>query len=30
MFMVKFGSGIDLERVLAGSPWMVGQYTVLL
>jgi hypothetical protein len=30
MFMAEFGSGIDLERVLAGSPWMVRRYTVLL
>jgi hypothetical protein len=30
MFVAKFGSGADLERVLAGSPWMVGWYAVLL
>jgi hypothetical protein len=30
LFVAEFGSGVDLERVLAGSPWMVGRYAVLL
>lgn len=30
MFVAKFGSGGDRERVLARSPWMVGRYVVLL
>ena len=29
LFVVEFGSGGDLERVLLGSPWMVGRYAVL-
>jgi hypothetical protein len=30
LFVVEFGSAGDLERVLSGSPWMVGRYAVLL
>lgn len=30
LFVAEFGSNIDLERVLAASPWMVGRYAVLL
>lgn len=30
MFVAEFGSSADLERVLAGTPWMVGRYAVLL
>ncbi|XP_066379288.1 uncharacterized protein [Miscanthus floridulus] len=30
LFVVEFGSPRDMERVLAGSPWMVGKYSVLL
>lgn len=30
MFVAEFGSGVDLESVLAGSAWMVGWYKVLL
>lgn len=30
MFVAEFGSSADLERVLAGSPWMVWRYAVLL
>lgn len=28
--MVEFGSARDLERLLLGSPWMVGRYAVLV
>lgn len=28
--MAEFGSGRDLDRVLAGTPWLFGKYTVLL
>lgn len=30
MFLVEFGSKIDLDRVLGKSPWMVGRYAILL
>jgi hypothetical protein len=30
MFVAEFGSNRDLDRVLRGSPWMVGKYAVLL
>lgn len=30
LFVAEFGSGRDMERVLLGSPWMVGRYAVLL
>jgi hypothetical protein len=30
MFVAEFGDGADLERVLAGSPWMVGRHAILL
>jgi hypothetical protein len=30
MFVAEFGSNRDLDRVLQGSPWMVGKYAVLL
>ena len=30
MFVAEFGSDRDRERVLRGSPWMVGKYAVLL
>lgn len=30
LFVLEFGSAGDLERVLSGSPWMVGRYAVLL
>ncbi|XP_021321392.1 uncharacterized protein LOC8058002 [Sorghum bicolor] len=30
LFVVEFGSARDKERVLGGSPWMVGKYSVLL
>jgi len=28
--VAEFGSGGEMERVLSGSPWMVGRYAVLL
>jgi hypothetical protein len=30
MFVAEFGSGTNMERVLAGSPWMVGRYAIIL
>lgn len=30
LFMAEFGSKVDLERVLVGTPWMVGRYAVVL
>lgn len=30
LFVVEFGSARDMERVLLGSPWMVGRYAILL
>lgn len=30
MFVVEFGSSSDMDRVLVGSPWMVGRYAVIL
>jgi hypothetical protein len=30
LFVVEFGSARDMEKVLSGSPWMVGKYAVLL
>lgn len=29
MFVVEFGSARDMDRVLSGSPWLVGKYSVL-
>ncbi|MFS9531761.1 DUF4283 domain-containing protein, partial [Klebsiella pneumoniae] len=26
----EFGSQRDMERILAGAPWMVGKYSILL
>lgn len=28
--MAEFGCSIDMEWVLAGTPWMVGRYVVIL
>jgi hypothetical protein len=30
LFVVEFGCKHDMERVLAGTPWMVGRYDVIL
>lgn len=30
LFVAEYGRASDLERVLAGSPWMVGRHAVLL
>lgn len=30
LFVAEFGSSIDMERVLAGAPWMVGRYAVIM
>lgn len=30
LFVAEFGSGVDMERALAGTPWMVGRHAVLL
>ena len=30
LFVAEFGCAGDLERVLSGSPWMVGRYAILL
>lgn len=30
LFVAEFGSQADMERILAGSPWMVGRHAVIL
>jgi hypothetical protein len=30
LFVAEFGSKVDMERILAGSPWMVGRHAVIL
>ncbi|KAK3122938.1 hypothetical protein QOZ80_8AG0620680 [Eleusine coracana subsp. coracana] len=30
MFVAEFGSKVDMDHVLAGSPWMVGRHAVIL
>lgn len=30
MFIAEFGNAKDMEKVLMGTPWMVGKYAVLL
>jgi hypothetical protein len=30
LFVVEFGCNHDLERALAGTPWMVGRYAIIL
>ncbi|XP_012701525.1 uncharacterized protein LOC101786648 [Setaria italica] len=30
LFVAEFGSQRDMERILAGAPWMVGKYSILL
>lgn len=30
LFVAKFASKVDLERVLGGTPWMVGRHAVVL
>ena len=30
LFVAEFGSSVDMERPLAGMPWMVGRYEVIL
>jgi hypothetical protein len=30
MFVVELGSKLEMERIMAGSPWMVGRHVVIL
>lgn len=30
LFVAEFGCSTDMERALAGTPWMVGRYAVIL
>jgi len=30
LFVAEFGCARDMERILAGSPWTVGRYSILL
>lgn len=30
LFVAEFGSKMDMERILAGAPWMVGRHAVIL
>jgi len=30
LFVAEFASKVDLKRVLAGTPWMVGRHAVVL
>ncbi|CAN6353966.1 unnamed protein product [Urochloa humidicola] len=30
LFVVEFGSKVDMDRVLAGSPWITGKHAILL
>lgn len=30
MFVAVLESKVDMERVLAGAPWVVGRYAVIL
>lgn len=30
LFVAEFGSSVDMERALAGTPWMVGHHAVIL
>lgn len=30
LFVAEFGSSVDMERALAGTPWMVGRHAVIL
>lgn len=30
LFVAEFGCSSDLEKVLVGTPWMVGRYAVIL
>jgi hypothetical protein len=30
LFVAEFGCSADMERALAGTPWMVGRYAVIL
>lgn len=30
LFLAEFGMKMDLERVLLGTPWMVGQHAIVL
>jgi hypothetical protein len=30
LFVVEFDSKMDMERVLAGTPWVVGKHVVIL
>lgn len=30
LFVAEFGSKVDMEQVLAGSPWIAGKHTVIL
>jgi hypothetical protein len=30
LFVAEFGSEVDMERVLAGTPWLAGKHAVIL
>jgi hypothetical protein len=30
LFVVEFGSKVDLDRVLAGTPWITGKHAIIL
>jgi hypothetical protein len=30
LFIAELGSSVDTERSLAGTPWMVGRYAIIL
>lgn len=30
MFVAELGSKVEMERIMAGSPWMVGRHAVIL
>ena len=30
MFVAELGSKVEMERIMVGSPWMVGRHAVIL
>lgn len=30
MFIAEFGSKLEMERIMAGAPWMVGKHAMIL
>jgi hypothetical protein len=30
LFVVEFASKLDMDRVLAGTPWVVGKHAVIM